>query len=136
MITQILERLFLGGLSDAERLSRGNPNQISTVITLCEQSVGHRAANVHYVHLPVEDDEPVPMRQFEKVMKAIAEGIRTGNVLVHCAVGFSRSPTLTAAYMNRVGYKHIDAAIEEIRHLRPSVEPSKTLLKSVKEILG
>ena len=75
------------------------------------------------------------MRQFEMVMKAIAEGIRTGNVLVHCAVGFSRSPTLTAAYMHRVGYKHIDAAMEEIRQVRPSVDPSQILMTSVKEQL-
>jgi protein-tyrosine phosphatase len=97
MITQILERLSLGGLQDAERLSRGNPNRISTVITLCEQSVVHKAANVHYVHLAIEDEEPIPIRQFEAVMQAIAESIRTGKVLVHCAVGLSRSPTLAAS---------------------------------------
>src|SRR5665213_638691 len=126
-MTRIWERLFVGNLQDAERLSRKNPNQIATVISLCEPCVEHKAEDVRYVHLPVEDAEPVPMRQFEMVMKAIAEGIRTGNVLVHCAVGFSRSPTLTAAYMHRVGYKHIDVAMEEIRQVRPSVDPSKIL---------
>ena len=41
----------------------------------------------------------------------------------------------TAAYMHCVGYKNIDAAIEEIRQVRPITNPSKILLKSVKEIL-
>jgi protein-tyrosine phosphatase len=136
MMTLILENLFVGSLQDAERLSRGNPNRISTVITLCEQSVGHRAANVRYIHLAIEDAAPVPARQFTVVMEAIAESIRTGSVLVHCAVGFSRSPTLTAAYLHRTGYQNFAAAIAEIKILRPSVEPSKILLKSVKEILG
>lgn len=134
-MTQIWERLFVGCLADAERLSRRNPNRIATVISLCEQCVENKAANVRYIRLPVKDAEPVPMRQFEMVMKAIVESIRTGNVLVHCAVGFSRSPTLTAAYMHRVGYKHVDTAMEEIRQLRPSIEPSKILLNSVKENL-
>ena len=134
-MTRVWERLFVGSLQDAERLSRNNPIQIATVISFCEQYVEHKAEDVRYIHLPVEDAEPVPMRQFEMVMKAIAEGIRTGNVLVHCAVGFSRSPTLTAAYMHRVGYKHIDAAMEEIRQVRPSVDPSQILMTSVKEQL-
>ena len=134
-MTPILENLFIGSLQDAERLSRGNPNRISTVITLCEQSVEHKAANVLYVHLPVEDDEPVPVRQFYAVMDAITKNIRTGNVLVHCAIGFSRSPALTAAYLHRVGYRNFDAAIAEIKMLRPSVAPSKILLSSVKEHL-
>jgi protein-tyrosine phosphatase len=134
-MTRVWERLFVGSLQDAERLSRNNTIQIATVISLSEQCVEHKADDVRYIHLPIEDAEPVPMRQFEMLMKAIAEGIRTGKVLVHCAVGVSRSPTLTAAYMHRVGYKHIDAAMEEIRQVRPSVDPSKILLSSVKEQL-
>jgi protein-tyrosine phosphatase len=135
MMTLILENLFIGSLQDAERLSRGNPNRISTVITLCEQSVGHKAANVHYVHLPVEDDEPVPVRQFYAVMDAITKSVRTGNVLVHCAIGFSRSPALTAAYLHRSGYQNFAVAIEEIKKLRPIIEPSQILMNSVKEHL-
>ena len=68
-------------------------------------------------------------------MDAIAESFRIGNVLVHCAAGSSRSPALTAAYMHRVGYKHFDAALGEIERLRPSVDPSKILVRSIKEIL-
>jgi protein-tyrosine phosphatase len=135
-MTQILERLFLGSLQDAERLSRGNPNRISTVITLCEQSVEHKSPDVHYIHLPIEDAEPVPVRQFDAIIRSIAEAVRIGNVLVHCAVGFSRSPTLTAAYLHCIKHKNFDAAMEGIRQVRPSVDPSKILLKSVKEILG
>ena len=136
MITRILERLFLGSLQDAERLSRRNPNQISTVITLCEQSVEHRAADVRYVHLVIEDEEPIPVRQLNAVMDAITKSIRSGNVLVHCALGFSRSPALTAAYLHRAGYQNFAAAIARIKMLRPSVDPSTILMSSVEEILG
>jgi protein-tyrosine phosphatase len=135
-MTRIWERLYLGSLTDAHRLSRSNSSQIATVISVCEQCVEHKTARVRYIHLPIEDDKPVPVHQFNAVLEAIAVSIRRGNVLLHCAVGFSRSPTLTAAYLHRTGYKNFDAAIEEIRHLRPSVDPSKILLSSVKEILG
>src|SRR5208337_802164 len=114
-MSRIWERLFLGSLQDAERLSRGNPNRISTVISLCEQSVEHKAKGVQFIHLPLEDDEPVPVRQFNAVMNAIAVSIPNGNVLLHCALGISRSPTLIAAYLHRVGYQNFDAAIAEIK---------------------
>jgi dual specificity phosphatase 12 len=134
-MTRIWERLFVGSLQDAERLSRKNLNQIATVISLCEQCVELKAADVRYIHLPFEDDEPVPMRQFNAVMDAMAINIRKGTVLVNCGVGISRAPILTAAYLHLVGYKNIDAAIEEIRQLRPIIEPSQILMNSVKENL-
>jgi protein-tyrosine phosphatase len=135
-MTRILEHLYVGCLADAQRLSRGNPNRISTVVTICEQGIEHKATDVCYVHLPIVDDEPVPVRQFEAIMNAIAVSIHTGNVLIHCGVGISRSPILTAAFMHRIGYAEFDVAIEIIRQARPIIEPSKILVKCVKEILG
>ena len=134
-MTQIWERLFLGGLTDAKLLAKWNPNNIDTVISLCETCVTSERPGVNYVHIPIEDEEPVPVRHFDRIMDAIAENIRWGTVLVHCGVGISRAPSLTAAWMHVVGYKNIDAAIEEIRKVRPFIAPSKTLLSSVKEHL-
>src|SRR5665213_780281 len=134
-MTQIGERLFVGCLADAERLARKNPNGIAAVISLCEQCVEDKAANIRYVRLPIEDDEPVPVRQFNAVIDALAVNISQGVVLLHCGLGISRAPTLAAAYMHRVGYKNFDAAMEEIRQVRPSVDPSKILMSSVKEQL-
>jgi hypothetical protein len=42
---------------------------------------------------------------------------------------------MTAAWMHVVGYKNIDAAIEEIRAVRPIIYPSTILVSSVKEHL-
>jgi protein-tyrosine phosphatase len=134
-MTQIWERLFLGSLADAERLAKANPNGIDTVISLCENSVHPRRQGVNYLHIPIEDEEPIPVGQFDRIMDAMAENIRWGTVLVNCGVGISRAPTMTAAWMHCVGYKNVDAAIEEIRQVRPIIEPSKILLSSVKENL-
>jgi protein-tyrosine phosphatase len=134
-MTQIWERLFVGRLQDAEQLSRKNPNRIATVISLSEQRVEDKAADMRYIYLPIEDDEPVPLCQFEAVMYAIASSIRSGVVLVQCGVDISRAPTLTAAYAHCVGYKHFDSAIDEIRQMRPIINPSTILVNSVKEHL-
>jgi protein-tyrosine phosphatase len=135
-MTQIWERLFLGSLAEAEELADDNPSGISTVISLSEVAIQYKRTDVKYVHLPIEDDMPVPVRQFYCIMDAIRKNIRWGTVLLHCGVGVSRAPSLAAAYMAAVGYKNIDAAIKEIRQVRPFIHPSTELVESLKEHLG
>src|ERR1035437_3464274 len=135
-MTQVWERLFIGGIADAEELADDNPDGITAVISLSEVAVRTRREDVKYVHLPIEDDKPVPIRQFYCIMDAIRKNIRWGTVLLHCGQGVSRAPSFAAAWMAAVGYKNIDSAIEEIRQLRPVIDPSKILLKSVRENLG
>ena len=134
-MTQIWERLWVGGLQDAVRLAKGNPNHIDTVISLCEQCITAKRQGVNYVHLPIQDESPLPAGQFDSIMDALTENIRWGKVLLHCGVGISRAPSLAAAYMDAVGYKNYDVAIEEIRQLRSIINPSMILFKSIRRHL-
>ena len=134
-MTQIWQRLWVGGLTDADRLAEANPNGITTVISLCEECVTSKRLDVNYLHIPIEDEEPVPVGQFDRIMDAIMENIRWGTVLLHCGVGLSRAPSLAAAYWHVVGYKNLDAAIFEIKRLRPIINPSKILLESIRRHL-
>src|SRR5664280_2538121 len=134
-MTRIWERLYIGGLADAEELADENTNDITTVISLSEIPVQTKRRDINYLHLPIEDDVPVPVREFYGVMDAIRKNIRWGTVLLHCGVGVSRAPSLAAAYMNAVGCMGIDAAITEIRQVRPFIHPSTELVESLKENL-
>lgn len=135
-MTKIWERLFIGSIADAEELAGGNPEHITTVVSLSEIPVDARRASIAYLHYPVEDAEPISVRQFDRILDAIAENIRWGRVLLNCSVGVSRAPSLAAAYMDAVGYRNLDAALKEIKQLRPFIRPSSTLLKSLKEHLA
>jgi protein-tyrosine phosphatase len=90
---------------------------------------------VNYLHFPVEDAQPIQVGAFDGILDSIGENIRWGRVLVHCGEGISRAPILTAAYMDAVGYKNIDAALKEIAAVRPVINPSDILLASVREHL-
>lgn len=133
-MTRIWERLFIGGLADAEALAAKNPNRITTVISLSEIPEAQRAS-VNYLHYPMEDDKPISVRQFDRVLDALSENVRWGTVLLHCTQGMSRAPSMAAAYMDAVGCKNIDAALKEIRQLRPFISPSTILIESLKEHL-
>ena len=133
-ITQVWERLFIGSAKDAESLVEANPHGIQTVITLCEESLRHRNPAINYVHVAIADGTPITVGQFQSVMDAIWQNI-SGNVLLHCVGGLSRTPVVCAAWMHSVGYKNIDAALEEIAAQRPTIDPSPILLLSIREHL-
>jgi protein-tyrosine phosphatase len=133
-VTKIWERLYLGCLKDAERLSRSNPRRIATVISLCREQVVERAAKITYIHIPISDSRPISAQKFEDIMFAIGLGVRRGNLLVHCLEGMSRSPILTAAWMDRCGYAGIDKALSEIARQR-DLAPSRALLTCVQDLV-
>ena len=133
--TQIWERLFLGSLYDAERLGKANPLGITAILSLSATGLCNTRPEITYIHLHVEDAQPIPVRQFDAIMRAIAENTRRGKVLVHCGSGISRAPIMTAAWMHAVGYKDLDAALLEIAGLRPIIAPSAILLASIREHL-
>ena len=134
-MTQVWERLFIGSTKDAERLATSNPHRVTTVLSLCAEPVVKRARKVNYLQIPIPDAAPISVGEFDAVIDGIAENIRWGTVLLQCGSGFNRAPIMAAAWMHVVGYKNIDAALEEIAGLRPTITPSDTLLASAKEHL-
>jgi atypical dual specificity phosphatase len=131
MMTKIWDRIYLGSLKDARQLATTNPCGIVTVLSLCEEAVP-RLESITYVHLPIADSRPIAALRFEEIMKAIADRVRRGNLLVHCVGGMSRSPIILAAWLHRCGYAPIERALVEIAEMR-DIDPSPVLLKSVQE---
>ena len=132
--TQFWERLFVGGIGDAEALAESNPLGVTTVVTLCKEEVQKRAAGINYLHVPLREDRPLPVAMFDEVIDALWENVRWGSVLLHSLAGVSRSPIMAAAWMHAVGCKDIDAALAEIGRLR-AIKPNPILLRSVKRAL-
>ena len=135
MITKICEKVYLGSLKDAEALLASNALSIVSVLTLCPEAVSHRASGVEYVCAPFADCRPISAQEFDAVMAAITRGVRRGNLLIHCVGGMSRSPIMAAAWMHRCGYLNFDEALLAIERLRPIIDPSPVLLRSVGEHL-
>jgi protein-tyrosine phosphatase len=133
-MTRVWERLYLGSKNDAERLKL-NSRGINTVISVCEEKLDRHNRKINYLHLPVAEGKAISVGQFDAIIDAISENIRWGTVLIHCRFGMLRAPILTAAYMHAVGYKHIDAALDDIVELTLIGRLPSILLDSVKEHL-
>lgn len=133
--TKVWERLYVGGLGDAEELASYNTNHISAVVSLCGERIQEQLPDMHYVHIPIDDSRPIPTEAFDAVIDAITEGAQRGRVLIHCMSGMSRAPIMAAAWLHLAGVQNIEVALREIASRRRIVDPSPVLLASVKELL-
>jgi protein-tyrosine phosphatase len=134
LVTQVWDRLFIGGIHDAEALAESNPLGIATVITVCRETVRTKAEGINCLRFPVLETKSLPVGRFDAIIDALWENIRWGKVLVHSLAGANRAPALAAAWMHVVGCKNIDAALADIQRLR-TAEPNPILLRSIKENL-
>ncbi len=76
------------------------------------------------VHVAVEDGIEIPAAVFDVVLDTICEHLMTGNVLVHCVGGCSRSPLLAAVYIAISEDVELDVVLDRLRTTRPHIEPS------------
>jgi hypothetical protein len=62
LITKVWERLYIGGLKDAERLNADNQASITTVVSLCPE-VLPKAEGITYVKIPIADAQQSAIRR-------------------------------------------------------------------------
>lgn len=127
-LSKVSERLILGNSEDAESLAAANPHHMKAVFTLSASPVRRRAAAVRHLHFPVRDARPIPIAWLNSNLNAIEEQFHDGPVLVHCSAGLSRTPTLVAAFLDRLGFRR---ALLFIENIRPAIAPSPGLVRSI-----
>ena len=137
MMTRVWERaVFVGSLKDAADLATANPKRIGAVLSLCPEEIERKNQAIHYMRVPIPDAQPISTHQFGEIMSAFEHGLQRGNLLIHCAAGYSRSPIFAAAWMHRNRYLNFEAALQQIARVRSTLDPSPILLISVKEELS
>ena len=92
--------------------------------------------DIDWHRLVIDDDKDEKISQhFFDVHTIISEALnKNKNVIVHCAAGMSRSPTLVIAYLmieNRWSY---EAAYNYVRSRRSIVEPNIGFAKQLKAL--
>jgi protein-tyrosine phosphatase len=136
-ISQVDHRLFVSGYAEANNLNHVNPHKISAVLDVHQTPDEHQNPDIIYMHIPFEDGEEIPQRQFVKCLGWLKFMHEAGhNILIHCAAGISRSVTITAAFMHYAGICDFNEAIERIKSARPIANPAPKTMLSAKRMLG
>ena len=135
--SQISHRLFVGGYASAAELAKTNPAKITAVLCVHQIMDYDQDPNIIYMHVPFNDGEAIPNRQFVKCLGWLDYMYKLGHtILIHCAAGISRSVTITASFMHYEGIEDFDDALNTIRLARPVASPAPAVKNSAKMMLG
>jgi protein-tyrosine phosphatase len=106
----VIDGVWLGRMPDA-----GAVLAMPTVVDVCAE-LPFRSSVRHYRSVPMLDLATPSPDALRRAADAIAHGHRRGQVLVCCALGYSRSAAAVATWLCRSG--HADSADAAIRLLR------------------
>ena len=114
------ERLFVSSMIDD--WSRIDAHAITVVVDLegaIDTGIPAGDGNRMYLYYPFEDDAVPDPTMVGPLAVFLAELYRGGHrVLVHCRMGFNRSPLVAGAILHRLGWSGRDAVVR-LRERRP-----------------
>ncbi|CZR59603.1 probable YVH1-protein tyrosine phosphatase [Phialocephala subalpina] len=128
------DNLYVGGIFTLRRRAALENTGITHIVSVLRYDFKDFEDWQKYDHLNIEVDDVEDenlLGEFENSGKFIEEALKSGRdgkvggVLVHCAMGKSRSVTITIAYLLRQHPHHtVASALELIRESRPMAEPN------------
>ena len=118
LIDPIVPGIYIGRALDADERARCG---IAAVVDVSAE-LPCRARDVAYANVPMLDLVRPASEQIERACRAIDKGSTAGPLLVCCALGFSRSALVAAAWLVRAHVaRTIEAAVAQVRAARPHV---------------
>lgn len=129
-------KLYIGGLRALDAPHRLEQAAITHILSVLEFDYCDSGDFSKYKRLLIQADD-IPrenlLQHFERTNSFIENGLREdGAVIVHCAMGVSRSATVACAYlMNKLSLSP-EEALEMVRQGRPLCNPNEGFLEQLK----
>jgi dual specificity phosphatase 12 len=149
-ISQIMPHLFLGNAASSINCDVLRSNGITAIVSLLEERYEHwtRPENqalvppARHLFVPCRDTASMDMlAHFGDICDFIEAQLATvtsnalgtveGSVLVHCQLGYSRSPTAVVAYLMRKRRKGLDVTLKLVNAGR-GVRPLDSFLEQLR----
>ncbi|KAF1960206.1 dual specificity protein phosphatase 12 [Byssothecium circinans] len=127
--------LYIGGIFTLRRRDALKNANITHVLSVLRSPLDDNMF-APFKHMTVEVDDVEDenlLEHFPETNRFIQEGLDGGGgVLVHCAMGKSRSATCVIAYLMQKYNVSATQALKQVRHARPIVEPNEGFMKQLK----
>ncbi|KAG2137076.1 protein-tyrosine phosphatase-like protein [Suillus clintonianus] len=126
----ITDNVFIGNLSAALSTDVRKKFGITHILSVCTE---YSSTDHNHLTIPVQDSE------YEDLLIHLPQGCsfiqsaldQGGKVLVHCAMGVSRSPTVVCAYLMSTQRLSAHRAIQYVRKRRPKIHPNYGFMKQL-----
>ena len=127
--------LFVGTLADATDSHRLEKDEITVVVSLTHENPDFSAQALDTHSIPLIDGPQNSRDQFTKAVKETVTALTNGErVLVHCAAGASRSPTVAGTALALVQEMDLEDAIQQVANSRDAVDPHEALLRQAAHV--
>lgn len=128
----ITPQVVIGSRRDAENDDALIHHRIDAVLSFAPIERPMPVARQLSLHL--QDRVALPAEVIEEAVAFLREQVSRGRrVLVHCEMGMSRSPAIVACYLHEEHGLDIDAALRQIRAVRPAADPHPALVASMRD---
>lgn len=120
---KVYDNIYIGDKTEAQKRNRLSLNNVAYVVTLCETKSDY--TTVHHVieDAPLDNPEEHQSR-FNRAVDIVLEALdQDVNILVHCAAGISRSPSVVATAIAHRENITLEDAVELVREERPEADP-------------
>lgn len=129
VVTTIVDGLSIADEDTALRIH----DEYDTVVTLTKRNAF--PSDEMNAHCPLVDGENEQI-VFDNAVRVVRDAWDNGDdVLVHCAVGTSRSPTVVTAVIADVRDLRFEDAFDVVRDAKGSVTPHPDIVNNAKEYL-
>lgn len=126
--------LAVGSLAEAGNERTRLAHGIGAVLSLLEVDFD---AGEHHATIPLRDGEALPPAAVACATAFVDRQLRAGRkVLVHCQMGLSRSPAITAAYLHEYSGMKLGDALAWVGCRRTAAAPHPVLVDSLYRIYG
>jgi protein-tyrosine phosphatase len=131
---QVLPNLYIGRrLNNREALALRQEGVAAVLDLTAECSECRELLRVPYLNLPLLDLTVPTAGQFDEAVRFIREGVGSGGVYVHCALGYSRAAVVVCAYLLAEGLSSDPvSAIAVVRGVRPQIVLKEDSLEALR----
>lgn len=139
--TKVTDRIYVGNSFNACNYYQLKKLGIKMIVNATYDIRNYYPEDFIYVRIPIEDDNTESICKYLKFaynkIDNFINSNEIGNILVHCMMGASRSVTIISYYIAVKQNKNIKTIIEDLKKIRPIVNPTRKLVNDlVNELNG
>jgi protein-tyrosine phosphatase len=132
----VINNIYLGSDQSANDMDKMKELGITHIIVAARELKCRYPDDFKYVQIDIDDTMDENMLNIFKHMSEYINNVLSdtnNKILIHCAAGISRSPSIVIAYlMNNTNMKTFDSAFKFLHNIRPLIDPNPNFIKQLK----